>query len=413
MKVLWFEVNTPSRYFEDGRVTNGWQDSLEALVHDNTDIDLHIVFETLSSCPDKCIDGIHYYPIYANNSFVERLANRWTCERNIKKLIDNSIQLIEKIRPDIIHVFGTEWLWGLVAEQTSVPVVIHIQGALQPYYNALYPPRYNNSFYIKSALPNIKKIINGILDRHRFQTSYLVEKRVWKCVNNYMGRTEWDHSLLKSLNPSARYFHVEEALRKQFLSNSINWHGYNNNKLSILTTGCGTFWKGPDMLLKTANVLKNIGIDFKWDVIGGYDNDFIRGIEKKECICFKDVNVTFHGPLNASAVSEMLAETTLYVHTAYIENSPNSICEAQIMGVPIVSTNVGGISTLIGDYGELVPANDPWQMASAIIELFNNKERMKNYSLKGREKALVRHNPNNIVKQLLNCYSSIITNARS
>ena len=100
----------------------------------------------------------------------------------------------------------------------------------------------------------------------------------------------------------------------------------------------------------------------------------------------------------------------MYVHTAYIENSPNSICEAQLVGMPIVSTMVGGISTLVrnGEEGDLFPANDPWQIANAIIELSKDKVRMMRYSKNSRQHALERHNPENIIQQLLKCYHEII-----
>jgi glycosyltransferase involved in cell wall biosynthesis len=100
----------------------------------------------------------------------------------------------------------------------------------------------------------------------------------------------------------------------------------------------------------------------------------------------------------------------MYVHTAYIENSPNSICEAQCLGLPVVSTNVGGIATLVRQDidGILVAANDPWQMADAIIELAKDPLRMLRYSENTRNSALERHNDENIKKQLMDCYYSVI-----
>lgn len=50
--------------------------------------------------------------------------------------------------------------------------------------------------------------------------------------------------------------------------------------------------------------------------------------------------------------------------------------------MPVVSTNVGGIASLVrdGKDGVLIQANAPWQMANAIIELNSDKDRMKQYS---------------------------------
>ena len=105
-----------------------------------------------------------------------------------------------------------------------------------------------------------------------------------------------------------------------------------------------------------------------------------------------------------------MCQSTMYVHTAYIENSPNSICEAQMIGIPIISTMVGGIATLVrnGVEGDLLPANDPWQLANAIVELAKDQSRMKSYSEHSRQHALERHNPDHILEQLLECYEDLI-----
>ena len=106
----------------------------------------------------------------------------------------------------------------------------------------------------------------------------------------------------------------------------------------------------------------------------------------------------------------MLCETTIFVHTAYAENSPNSICEAQCLGVPIVATNVGGVSSLLRDRvdGVLVPANDPWTMAYQIFTMLSNEEKLQHYSLESRKRALERHCDEHIKRQLLDCYNILI-----
>lgn len=58
--------------------------------------------------------------------------------------------------------------------------------------------------------------------------------------------------------------------------------------------------------------------------------------------------------------------------------------------------------------GILVAANDPWQMADAIIELSKDKERMKRYSESSKQLALARHNDERIKEQLLDCYHQIV-----
>lgn len=49
--------------------------------------------------------------------------------------------VIDDFKPDVIEVFGSESFMGLVAKKTKIPVVLHIQGVLTPYFNAYFPPR--------------------------------------------------------------------------------------------------------------------------------------------------------------------------------------------------------------------------------------------------------------------------------
>lgn len=403
MKVLWFEVTTPSKYENHNVVIGGWQDSLEGIVREIPDIELFIAFPSKKrNDVVKNIDGVTYIPIYLEYTLRERLMSKWTWDIYANKVSEAALNVVKQISPDVIQCFGSEWLWGLVALKTKVPCVIHIQGSIVPYINAQFPPGYNE-YTIAEAL-GLKKLLTISKQRKLIQSWVKQESKVWKAVNFYMGRTEWDRSLTNMMNPKASYFHVDEALRDIFLSGNKHWKYTNRNKIILFSTGCTTFWKGPDMMLKTARILKSIGIDFEWIIAGKMDLNLKKVVEHHEKCRFEDVNLKLIGFTTPDKLINYLCNCTMYVHTAYIENSPNSICEAQILGVPIVSTNVGGISTLLDGNGALVPANDPWQMANAIIELANNKDKMIQYSENGTKIAYLRHSPIVIKEQLLKCY---------
>jgi glycosyltransferase involved in cell wall biosynthesis len=99
----------------------------------------------------------------------------------------------------------------------------------------------------------------------------------------------------------------------------------------------------------------------------------------------------------------------LYIGTSHIENSPNSLCEALLVGVPCIATDAGGTSSLIDDGvdGILIQDGDPYSMAGAIIEIKNNYEQAIEFAGKGRERALKRHNIEKISNDLLAIYKTI------
>lgn len=410
MKVLWFEISTPSRYLNTGQVTAGWQDALESIVAPCKDIELYIAFETHVPAEVKVIDGVTYIPMLTHYSFWENKLSQHTWSINERKVIEQGRKVIEQYKPDVIHVFGNEWPYGLLAQYTDIPLVIHIQGSIIPYDNALYPPRYNGYTMVKAAGLNLRKDWHRFCGYNKAKSRLDMEERIWKCVHHYMGRTSWDKALVNMLAKDATYHHVEEALRPEFLHSEKLWQvPSSTSKLRLLTTGCSSFWKGIDVMLKTAHVLKEAGVDFEWNVAGGLPDELREIVESKEKLRYADNNIRFLGFCSPERLIDEMCQSTMYVHTAYIENSPNSICEAQMIGMPIVSTMVGGIATLVrnGVDGDLLPANDPWQLANAIVELAKDKERMNTYSVNSRQHALERHNPDNILRQLLGCYKDL------
>lgn len=88
MKVLWFEISTPSRYLHTGQVTLGWQDALENFVANCKDIELYIAFESQVPAEVKVIDGITYIPMIIQYSYWENKIGKHTWAINERKVID-------------------------------------------------------------------------------------------------------------------------------------------------------------------------------------------------------------------------------------------------------------------------------------------------------------------------------------
>ena len=181
MRVLWFEVTRPHRYQQDTRVFGGWQDSLENLLVDADGIELIVAFESESADTEvRVVDGVTFVPIQLNYSFWERQRLKWTWDVNAEKLVPQMVAIVNRYRPDLIHVFGTEWPVGLIAEYVDTPVVIHIQGAIVPYNNALYPPGYDR-FTEKKAIPwwRIKSRLYYDLNLRLEISRKRIEEQVW------------------------------------------------------------------------------------------------------------------------------------------------------------------------------------------------------------------------------------------
>lgn len=406
MKVLWFEVMTPSRYRNENAVLGGWQDSLEELISESCEIELFVAFEENKRSVDKEIDGVKYIPIQPYKSFITKIKEFFSWKARANSLLPHLLRTIEKVNPDIIHVFGTEWPFGLVSKYTDKPVIIHIQGIITACNNASYPPGYSRftQWYFNF---NIFRIL---LHPIRQRTQESMEREIWKTCSNYMGRTKWDYTLSNILHPNCRYYHVNEVLRPAFYEVAGGWKRKKDRMLRLISTGCGSFWKGPDMVIKVAKVLMAMNIEFEW-LLAGEMPFFLRDmVERHENTKFEKCHVKIMGFMDSLTLINYLMNSSLYIHTAYIENSPNSICEAQMIGIPVVSTNVGGISSIISDgkTGVLVPANDPWRMAYEIVSLWKDSDKMTKISNAEVMTARSRHDKTNILNSVIEAYKALL-----
>jgi glycosyltransferase involved in cell wall biosynthesis len=83
--------------------------------------------------------------------------------------------------------------------------------------------------------------------------------------------------------------------------------------------------------------------------------------------------ITFRGPVDNAEMAELYDAHDVYVNPTDGDNMPISVLECLAAGVPVVSTNVGGIPDLLehGEDGVLVPPRDPDAMAAAVLSLLD------------------------------------------
>lgn len=408
MRVLWF-TNTPSNYLHGTNAYNGggWISSLESVLSKQKGIELGVAF-FLNREPSKVTnDGISYYPIsnpYAG-SFKKKIMSLFIpLLKQERAKLNEYLRVIDDFKPDIINIFGTEQSFGLVTQYIKTPVVIHLQGLLIPYLNAYFPPGYNFFDYFFLDWNPLKM--------YRRWRSYVVftqnsirEKSILRCNYHFMGRTEWDKIILSIYNPHASYNYCSEILRDTFYKRCER---IIPEELTITTTISNPLYKGFDMVLKCANILKNdMNLNFKWRVFGNINPKLV---ERKEGIASKDVGVILMGVASQQELMLYISTSTLYVHPSYIDNSPNSVCEAQLLGCTVIGQDVGGMSSLIkqGVTGMLVPANDPFLMAHTIRKLYYNPALNDEIGRKSAEVAFHRHDKEVIVRDLLSIYKEHI-----
>lgn len=406
MRILWLSV-TPSLFnpHSNGHNGGGWIASLEQIARQNNEIELGVAFYFPDSSFKYHNEGVTYYPIMPEkSSLVGKIFKKNDKNSNVAKYL----KIIEDFKPDLIQIFGSENDYGLLCKHTDKPVVIHMQGCLPPYHNALMPVGMKRSdFLFKKGLSLGYRFI-GLRSEKAFRKNAEREIETIQSCKYFMGRTDWDRSLIDLFNPGATYFHCEEALRDSFITSEKRWKYSNEKRKTIISVISRPWYKGCDLILKTADLIKRFtDIDFEWKVYGIPEMKFFESVYG---IKAKDVNVRPMGTATKEELVEAICSASCYVHTSYIDNSPNSICEAQILGVPVIATNVGGISSIVenGKDGILFPANAPYTAASLIKNITSNKALAEELSKQAIAKATERHNPESIGNRLFEIYRYII-----
>jgi len=102
----------------------------------------------------------------------------------------------------------------------------------------------------------------------------------------------------------------------------------------------------------------------------------------------------------------------VFAIASYIENSPNSLCEAMTVGLPCVATYTGGIPSLVADgqTGLLFPPGDAPLLADHIMRIFRDDNFASRLSRAARAEASHRHAPERVICQLLTAYKDVLSN---
>lgn len=411
IKVLWFSINSSLYTSLDGVKAGhgGWIGSLEHIIREHDDIQLAIAFEHKDGCFKSEQNGITYYPMQTINSKMKSLMRHYDVMEEEKQVIPACLKVIEDYKPDVIHIFGSEWCFGLLKQYTKIPIVIHIQGSIPPYLNSSLPPGISCHSILKSYGWNVKKKIGYYISSRNQKIRKQREEKILSLVNNFMGRTEWDYNLVKLFNPTAKYFFCNEALNPIYVNSLVHWHPKQRDTLILLTVGAH-FLKGIDVVYKTAELLDaHWAKSFEWHIIGEPYHDS-KVVENMLGVSAESLNIKYLGYMSPEKIKKELLECDFYVHPAYAENSPNSICEAQMMGVPVIASYCGGIPSLVShrESGFLYPVNDPYSLCSAIMQLKNDQQLQVYISKNEMQKAATRHDPQAIYDNLLEIYKQLI-----
>ena len=409
MKVLWFSLSPglADAYLNNNYAGIGWVKSLEGNIQNK--VDLSVAFYHDAELAPFTYGATRYYPVkrYRRGKLTKisrRLLNGIEPEDDVKLFL----KIIDEVKPDLIHVHGTEGPFGLIQKFVDIPTVVSIQGTITVYrykffstisYMDVLKYSFFKSFLLSRSFINVYNVFAKVAAR---------EQEIYAHSKNLIGRTAWDRRVAKVLAPAANYYHNDEILRDAFYQHQYDYS--EQGRLILFTTTWVNVYKGLETVFDCANLLDANNLDYEWHIAGLISADEVVRIAAKNNKKKISKNIKFLGMLNQDSLAAALLKSSIYVIASHIENSPNSLCEAQILGLPCTATNAGGTSSLLedGKEGILIQDGDPYAMAGAIMELRDDREKAVRYGKNARKKALARHDQQKITSDLLKIYETVL-----
>lgn len=424
MKVLWV-CNVPTndalmQRKEKLTFSGGWLTGAVNVIKDNEEIDLIYCYPQVEKKISNAfvVDGVKYYEFYAPKKFgfVNINAN---CEN--KKERNEIRQIIEKEQPDIIHIWGTEYyhaLFALEENTINAKVICSIQGLtseIAKYYLEFVPPKVYHKI-------SISCLVRGTLFQQmkKLVKRGNVEKLIIRKCKNFIGRTAWDYAVIKSIRHDCEYFKCNEIMRDSFYKSEWKYDKCCAETL-FFSQGSSPL-KGLNIAIEALAILKRFHPNIRLNIAG---SDFIKnnslkdkikistyGKYIKKIIEVNDLgnNIHFLGSLTEEEMVNQYLKCNIFLSCSSIENSSNSVCEAMLLGVPIISSYVGGVPSLIDDkvQGLMYQGNSPAMLAYTIDKMLKMKAAASFYGDNARKKALKAHDPEVNNKRLIQIYKKML-----
>ena len=320
--------------------------------------------------------------------------------------------VFERIKPDVTHIHGTEYPFfsEFVQACDNKHVVVSLQGLVSEickhYYGGIPELVVRRYTSVRDIIrrDTLMRQKNDITRRGESEIHLL------RSVNHVIGRTSWDRRICLGINPALHYHSCNEMLRKAFYSG--NWefshcipHRIFLSQGHYPLKGIHTLMEAlPEVLSKYSdtqvhiagtNILRGESLSQKL-LRSGYARYLVSLMRANH---LEDA-IHFIGELDASRMKQELLSANVFASVSAMENSPNSLCEAQMLGVPCIASDVGGTADLIPerDCGLLYPFGDKVSLVRSIVAQFEGSAHFDNTKM--RQVAASRHDRQQIIQNI-------------
>ena len=341
-------------------------------------------------------------------------------------------RLLQASRPDLVHIWGTEYAAAAAmldaARSRDLPVLVGIQGVMEDCARHLcdgVPESYRHSTPLDRLLDRL--VPGALLDKmqHQFDALAQSEAALLQKARYVTGRTGFDRRSVAELAPDARYFCCNETLRPLFYTGTL-WKARDFGRAPVLLLSQGNYpLKNLHTVLKALPAVLQRWPDAELRIAGWPPLDkgplfspLIARLFPYQRYCRKLAkalgvagHIHYTGPLDAASMRQAYLEADLFLLPSLSENSPNSLGEAMLLGLPCVASRAGGIPDMMADgvegllYGDALDAD---ALAATVLQVLASPDGGAALGQAARTRALQTHDPAVNAGTLCGIYQTIL-----
>lgn len=326
-------------------------------------------------------------------------------------------QILKEFHPDVIHVWGAENFLKLTPfiSDIKIPTILFMQGVL----DSIGPLLLKSLTFKESIMTlGLREIItrNNVFKlKKSFDYEGLVETKMIQKAHYIAVQSEWTRSQINHLNPTARFFKVNRALREEFL-NCSKWSEFSHSEPIIYTASIGFPLKGTDVLLKALSIVKQRYPLVKLKIAGavgrkdfladGYIRHLMRLIRKYDLT----QNIVWLDSIDANDIVKNLQQASVFVNPSLIESYSLVLAEAMAVGTPAVVSYAGAMPELAEPNKEALffTPLDYKNCAYQILKILDSPSLSKDLSFNAINRTQIRNQDMSLSEAHIKIYQEVL-----
>ncbi len=290
-----------------------------------------------------------------------------------------------KMKADVVHahsyIFLTSNQVALNKKLTGLPFLLHLHGGID---SSVPPNNYSTSFKFK-----IKKLYD-----------YTVGKWTINLADKVASVSKIDLKLAENLwNLNSKKLHwIPNAIKIDDFTKT------DNNSLNVIYIGRLESWKGIEVFLEVAKLIKKERDDVNFYIVG--DGSLRKYVETTA----SSFNGKIFGSIPHEKIPTLLSKASVLVLPSYTEGLPTVCLEALAAEVPVVASNVGGTPEVVldGETGYLFPPGNAHLCAEKVLKLLADEPLRNKMGKRGRRLVEQFYTWNKVVNKTEKIYEKMI-----